>query len=146
MLQPQIFSTQVEAQPVSIEVKPSKEAGGRNSVLSFEIVMDSSFDKLLSDTSNSNSSASSIISDSTHQIVQLHTSITYPVLTTTGSSTTTTTSSTKTTGSRTSPCISIPCASPMASTTTATTTTPSIPSASMPPSEMAGKFLYILCF
>ena len=168
MLQPpQIFTQrQVEArQPASIEVKPSKEIAGRTSirtrgsvVSTVLIVMDSSLDKLLSDSTSSNSSASSIVSDST-QIVQQCTSTFPPVLTTTSSTTTntswTTSSLTTTTGSRTlSPCISIPCASlPMMASTTANTshsTLPStIPSAtSMPPTEMAGKFLQItiMCF
>ena len=169
MLQPpQIFTQrQVEArQPASIEVKPSKEAARRTSIIRTRgsvvstvfIVMDSSLDKLLSDSTSSNSSASSIVSDST-QIVQQCTSTFPPVLTTTSSTTTntswTTSSLTTTTGSRTlSPCISIPCASlPMMASTTVNTphsTLPStIPSAtSMPPTEMAGKFLQItiMCF
>ena len=157
MLQPpQIFTQrQVEArQPASVEVKPSKEIAGRTSirtrgsvVSTVLIVMDSSLDKLLSDSTSSNSSASSIISDST-QIVQQCTSTFPPVLTTTSSTSTNT--SWTTGGSRTlSPCISIPCASlPMMASTTANTsnsTPPStIPSAdSMPPTEMAGKFLQI---
>ena len=151
MLQPpQIFTQrQVEArQPASIEVKPSKEIAGRTSirtrgsvVSTVLIVMDSSLDKLLSDSTSSNSSASSIISDST-QIVQQCTSTFPPVLTNTSSTTTNT--SWTTGGSRTlSQCISIPCVSTTANTSNSTPPS-TIPSAtSMPPTEMAGKFLQI---
>ena len=152
MLQPpQIFTQrQVEArQPASIEVKPSKEIAGRTSirtrgsvVSTVLIVMDSSLDKLLSDSTSSNSSASSIISDST-QIVQQCTSTFPPVLTNT-STTTANTSWTTGGGSRKlSQCISIPCVSTTANTSNSTPPS-TIPSAtSMPPTEMAGKFLQI---
>ena len=156
MLQPpQIFTQrQVEArQPASIEVKPSKEIAGRTSirtrgsvVSTVLIVMDSSLDKLLSDSTSSNSSASSIISDST-QTVQQCTSTFPPVFTNT--STTTANTSWTTGGSRTlSQCISIPCVSTTANTSNSTPPS-TIPSAtSMPPTEMAGKFLQItiMCF